>query len=329
MTPFHSKSNFKSLPGPRFLIVNGDDFGLTDGVSQGILNAWTDGILTSTTAMINIEGALERIIAAHSAHPSFPIGLHLNITQGHPVLPAKQVPSLVDSQGYFYPFIDLIEHLPYVLFDEVRHECFAQAELFTSSGFKFDHIDSHQAFPAAYEPFFPVIIELAQHYRVPVRNPIPGYIYGMIRIQGKSTRSMALLEMVRLAVRKPKLAFNLLPHMTPAAFMRTVIELTRAGIPTTNLLVETFYENPRLDAMIAIIEQLPPGISEVACHPGLVDDELRRMGFGYVEPRSAELAVLMDPQMRMALRRCQVRLVDFSFLTGSPNHNEKGSSVIQ
>ncbi|HSB65690.1 MAG TPA: ChbG/HpnK family deacetylase, partial [Anaerolineales bacterium] len=297
--------------------------------SQGILKAWADGILTSTTAMINIEGALGRVIAARSAHPSFPIGLHLNITQGHPVLPAKQVPSLVDEEEYFFPFMDLIEHLHQVSFDELRLECFAQAELFTSSGFKFDHIDSHQAFPAAYEPFFPVVLELAQHYRVPVRNPIPGYIYGMIRIQGKSTRSMALLEMARFVAQKPRLSFNLLPRMTPAAFKRTAIELTRAGIPTTNLLVEALYENPRLDAMIAIIEQLPPGVSEVACHPGVVDDALRQMGYGYVEPRSAELAVLLDPQVKAALQRCQVRLVDFSFLGESLHQNEKVASIIQ
>ncbi len=328
MAPFHSKSNHKTLPGPRFLIINGDDFGLTDGVSQGILKAWADGILTSTTAMINIEGALGRVIAARSAHPSFPIGLHLNITQGHPVLPARQVPSLVDKEGYFFPFMDLIGHLPQVSFDELRLECFAQAELFASSGFKFDHIDSHQAFPAAYEPFFPLIIELAQQYHVPVRNPIPGYIYGMIRIQGKGTRSMALLEMVRFVAQKPGLAFSLLPHMTPAAFKRTAIELTRAGIPTTNLLVEALYENPRLDTMIAIIEQLPPGVSEVACHPGVVDDALRQMGYGYVEPRSAELAVLLDPQVKAALRSCQVRLVDFSFLS-KQLINEKVPSVIQ
>ena len=38
---------------PRVLIVNADDFGLTAGVSRGILHASRDGIVTSTTLLVN------------------------------------------------------------------------------------------------------------------------------------------------------------------------------------------------------------------------------------------------------------------------------------
>lgn len=37
------------------LIVNADDFGLSEGVCLGILKAHRDGILTSTTCMMNME----------------------------------------------------------------------------------------------------------------------------------------------------------------------------------------------------------------------------------------------------------------------------------
>lgn len=317
MNGFRSKTTREHLPGPRFLIVNGDDFGLTDGVTQGILSAWKEGILTSTTALINIDGAPERIARAHHTHASLPIGLHVNITQGRPVLPAEQVPSLVDRQGCFYPFLDLIKRLHLVSLEELRLECFAQAELMLSSGVPFDHIDFHQAMPAAYEPLFPVAIELARHYRVPVRNPVPESAYGGIRVKGSNTRAMALLEMARFFARCPGLAMNLLPHVTPGAFKRTASELRSAGIPTTNWLVDAFYENARVDSMIAIIEQLPPGISEVPCHPGLVDEALRHSGYGYVEIRAAELKVLLDPRVKAALQQCQVTLVNFSFLRGA------------
>jgi len=314
MTPYRSKQNSERLPGPRFLIVNGDDFGLTDGVTQGIVAAWKDGILTSTTAMINIDGAPERVGLAHRAHPRLPIGLHLNITQGRPVLPAERVPSLVDRRGCFYQFLDLMEHLPQVSTEELRLECFAQAELMVSSGVPFDHIDFHQGLPAAYEPFFPVVIELARHYQVPARDPVPENVYGGIHVEGASTRSMALRETVRFAARHPRLAMSLLPHVTPAAFKRTASELSAAGIPTTNWLVDAFYENAHVETMIAIIEQLPPGVSEVASHPGRVDEALHHAGRGYVEQRAAELDVLVDPRVKEALERCQVRLVDFSFI---------------
>ena len=48
-----------AIPGPRYLIVNGDDFGLSDGVTEGICRAFEGGVLTSTSAMVNIEGSLQ------------------------------------------------------------------------------------------------------------------------------------------------------------------------------------------------------------------------------------------------------------------------------
>ena len=312
MNIFRSDSNHQRLAGPRFLIVNGDDFGLTDGVIQGIVTAWKEGILTSTTALINLEGAPERISLAHRAHPGLPIGLHLNITQGRPVLPPAQVPSLVDKQGCFYGFLDLIDRLHLVSLEELRLECFAQAELLLRSGVRFDHIDCHQGIAVGYEPFAPVVIELARHYQVPVRNPV---LATPIHVKGHSLKWAALREMVRFAARRPRLAMRLLPHMTEPAFRRTASKLGAADIPTTNWLVDAFYENARVETMVAIIEQLPPGVSEVACHPGVVDTALRQAGYGYVEARSAEMDVLIDPRVKEALERCQVRLVNFSFLT--------------
>jgi len=41
----------------RRLIINADDFGLSPGVSRGILRAYREGILTSTTFMVNFPWA--------------------------------------------------------------------------------------------------------------------------------------------------------------------------------------------------------------------------------------------------------------------------------
>ena len=35
------------------LILNADDFGLTRGVNEGIIRAYSDGVLTSATLMAN------------------------------------------------------------------------------------------------------------------------------------------------------------------------------------------------------------------------------------------------------------------------------------
>jgi hypothetical protein len=99
------------LPGVRYLIINADDFGASEAITQGIIRAWKEGIVTSTSAQVNLPGASERIRAAHAAYPGLPIGLHLDITEGKPVLPADQVPSLVDESGNFYSSDEITTHL--------------------------------------------------------------------------------------------------------------------------------------------------------------------------------------------------------------------------
>jgi predicted glycoside hydrolase/deacetylase ChbG (UPF0249 family) len=59
----------------RLLIVNGDDFGLARGVNEGIIEAHTKGILTSTSLMVLAPAAGEAAALARS-HPGLSVGLH-------------------------------------------------------------------------------------------------------------------------------------------------------------------------------------------------------------------------------------------------------------
>jgi len=52
------------------LIVNADDFGLTPGVNQGIIEACKAGIVTTTSDMIKIPYAEEGIMVAQKETPS-------------------------------------------------------------------------------------------------------------------------------------------------------------------------------------------------------------------------------------------------------------------
>ena len=48
----------------RRLIVNADDFGLTRGVSAGILAAHRHGIVTSTTVLVTADVDRDSLVAA-------------------------------------------------------------------------------------------------------------------------------------------------------------------------------------------------------------------------------------------------------------------------
>src|SRR5512136_1099675 len=84
----------------RRLIVNADYLGRTDSVTEGILRAHREGIVTSATAMMNYSGAAA-VSRAQNECPQLGLGVHLVFTSGRPLLPPEWVASLVDEHGNF------------------------------------------------------------------------------------------------------------------------------------------------------------------------------------------------------------------------------------
>lgn len=82
------------------LLVQGDDYGFTKGVTYGIIEAIDNGILTATGMFTNME------IAPWAAtfikeRPSFCFGIDFNIVSGPSVSPKEEIPNLVDENGQF------------------------------------------------------------------------------------------------------------------------------------------------------------------------------------------------------------------------------------
>jgi predicted glycoside hydrolase/deacetylase ChbG (UPF0249 family) len=155
---------------PRLLIVNADDFNLTEGVSRGILEGYRRGILTSTTAMANLPG-LESAVAPARDLPGLSVGLHVNLTFGPPVLSPERVRSLVDGTGIFVRDREHVAHAGEP--EEIREEVQAQARRFEqAAGMPPSHVDTHyhmHRHPAVFE----AVMELAGKLRVPVRALAP------------------------------------------------------------------------------------------------------------------------------------------------------------
>lgn len=154
----------------RNLILNADDFGLTDGISRGIRKLLDAGAVTDTTVMLAVEGAAERAVAHGGKELQGRLGLHLQLTSGRPVLPYEQVPSLVDAQGYFRKRNEQVA--PDV--DDVVREWDAQVALFCETfGFVPNHLDSHHSVHDI-DRVGDVYLALAARLNVPVRR---GRIY--------------------------------------------------------------------------------------------------------------------------------------------------------
>ncbi len=63
----------------KLLVVNADDFGYTSGVNQGILQAHTQGIVTSTSLMLR-GLALEEAAEIAKSLPDLDVGLHFQLS---------------------------------------------------------------------------------------------------------------------------------------------------------------------------------------------------------------------------------------------------------
>src|SRR2546428_13044096 len=68
--------NNGGMARPRRLIVNADDFGISETVNEAVIHAFTEGVLTSCSLMVTGE-AFEHAVGLAHAHPGLAGGVHL------------------------------------------------------------------------------------------------------------------------------------------------------------------------------------------------------------------------------------------------------------
>ena len=147
----------------RRLIVNADDFGLTPGVSEGILAAHRHGIVTSTTVLVNSRIESDHVARARDA--ALGTGLHVNLTLGRPLTRGA---SLVDESGRFVR--DARRAAGRASVREVDAEIGAQVERFLDL-FKRPptHLDTHHHV-GMFSPVRESVLAFARRLGVPVRS---------------------------------------------------------------------------------------------------------------------------------------------------------------
>src|SRR4051794_9942405 len=127
------------------LIVNADDYGITEATNRGIERAHRAGVVTSTTVMAN-QTAAAGAVALSSGCPDLGIGVHLTLTLGSPLAPIDTVRSLLDADGRLLRRESLIGRLrsSEVVPGHVASECAAQVRALRALGLEPDHWDVHQ-----------------------------------------------------------------------------------------------------------------------------------------------------------------------------------------
>jgi len=227
----------------RLVIINADDVGFCRSVNAAAAAAYDRHAITSSSVMVPCPGFAEFAGWARG-RGDLDVGIHLTFVSERPavrwgpVLPAADVPSLVDADGYF-PLQWTPARHPRP--SEVEAEIRAQVARARAHGIVPTHLDSHQHFLQFQGPeLFATLVRVAREQRLPFRVAPAWY--------------------------------RLHPYLERSRFQDTVvldrrIEI-RPGLARDDGWTEWY---------VGQLRALPAGLTEVLIHPGYDDEELRRL----------------------------------------------------
>ncbi|MCU6797523.1 carbohydrate deacetylase [Paenibacillus sp. WQ 127069] len=242
----------------KYLIINADDFGLSQSINQGIIEAYHAGTVSSTTLMCNMPGFHDAVTLAKKT-PSLGVGLHFNLTYGKPLANQQKVSSLVNPKGVFSK--DRSKWTEAHIITELE----VQFKRFIASGLYPTHLDSHHHIHIDSELVYRALKDLSIRLQIPMRlHPL-------------------------------------------------IIEDRQIFRSSDYLILDTYDTDDGVDRLIGYLDHLPDGITELMCHPGYVDDDVRAYSV-WTDGRAKELHVFTNQRIVEKLSELDIQLVNFGFI---------------
>ena len=284
------------------LIVNADDFGFTAGVNRGIIRAFTEGIVTSTTLLAN-GPAFDEAVTLAQRHPSLSVGCHLSLVGGRATARPEQIPTLVSSAGELPATLtDLLRLLlrGRIASGDIEREFLAQARKVVDAGIRPTHFDTHKhthAFGQVMEAVCRVGEQVGvRRLRFPVERSSWRHLFNVDGWGRRWTYAAQAAPAGVLSLRAGRLRQALRNRSFRAPdFLR--------GVALTGLL--------DCATLPAVLRSLAPGVTELTCHPGLWDPELDQARTRLKKERQLEIEALTDPSLRSILSREGISLIGF------------------
>lgn len=276
------------------LIINADDFGLSEKTNFEIIKSYRHGLLRSASLMAN-GNSFDHAVRMLSDNPGLDIGVHLTLVTERPLLEPDNVKSLLIINGllnksgvkfakkYFLKKIDLFE---------VESECSAQIEKILANGIKPTHIDSHQHVHILPD-IFRIVTDLAIKYNIPfIRLPKEDFQNYMLRDPRFYGRIFQMFLLNILCSRQKRNDLLSVDHF--------------AG----------FYFGGHLNKnnILRIINNLPSdGVCELMCHPGFDMSNSPRKSYRMVEESNS----LVDHEVVSAIKENNIIITSFGELLRS------------
>ena len=266
-------------PDAKLLIVHADDIGMAHSVNRATLEAFRSGLVNSGSIMVPCPWFPE-IAAYVRENPGLDLGLHLTLTsewnyyRWGPVLPANQVPTLLDSTGFLHATAaaaaDNMDPR------EAEAEIRAQVERAMAFGIQPTHLDSHMGTLFQTPELFEAYLRVGRDYGIPVL--IPGDA-----LQEQAPQLLALVGPDDVVIDR---LFGIPPGVPPEEW-------------------DAFYAD--------IIAGLEPGVSEIIVHVAYDDAEMRAAtvdhpdwGAGW---RQLDFGAVLNPWLARLVEEHGVQLI--------------------
>jgi chitin disaccharide deacetylase len=214
------------------------------------------------------------------------------LVDGRPILPPRDVPDLIDEQGRFRTNMALAGASFFfraTVRKQLAAEIEAQFAAFHATGLPLDHVNAHKHFH--------------------LHPTIAGLILSVGRRYGLAA-ARAPVEPVELLSRIEPVPQTLAGRIA-APYARAVARRFRnAGLVVPDRVLGLAWSGQMTRTRLrALIERLPPGVTEIYCHPATEDVyEGSAPGYAY----RAELAALVDPGVKSAAMQQHITLARFA-----------------
>lgn len=271
------------------LVINADDFGFTEHINRGIIEAYVAGALRSTSIMVGMPAFDDAVQRARKAGPGLGVGLHFTLTAGTPLTHAT---SLVDAaSGRFLRFPALLARAlaGRVRPGEVAEECAAQVQRARAAGIRLTHLDGHHhvhLVPGIRDAVRAVV----EAERIPVvRRPVE-------LLRGSPAGWRRLPERALLALLARQLGSHWRARTADHFVGSALLGAAHFGV-----------------LLIRLLDTLPSGTTELMVHPGYVPEPLPGND-RYTTQREAELSALTSADVLARLHGGRIHLTHFGEL---------------
>ena len=276
------------------LIINADDFGVSEDINVGIVECFRRGVVTDIS-LLACGHHFDHAVWLAKENNINKIGMHFALTgafesvSGH-----AKIPSIADKKNILpksFPQLLIKYFIGKLNMEEIYIELKAQIAKIKNAHFEITHLDSHE--------------------HIHIFGPILKFVLKVMREENihNIRFPMEKVSMFGLIVEP----FNAIRHFALRCFCNLSKRLLREADIKHNKYFFGHFHAHRLNRrdFYSFIRRIKPGITEIGCHPGYFGLLISKSRPWYRHCEQ-ELDVLCDKKFRKEIEKRKIQLTSYS-----------------